>query len=238
MPMPLKLFFVSHTHWDREWYLPFNQFRIYLVGTLDLLLDLLRRNPEYKYFMLDGQTIVLEDYLEVKPEKAEELKRFIREGRVLVGPWYVQPDEFLVSGEALVRNLLLGHQIAAKFGKVMKIGYLPDSFGHCAQMPQILNGFGIDSAVFARGIGNEPVKTEFRWKALDDSEVLVVHLRQTYCNAGYLSKEIGKELERLKTIIKELNPHCSTRNLLLMDGCDHLPPRVELLKLIQEINKN
>jgi mannosylglycerate hydrolase len=240
MPLnpPLKLHFVSHTHWDREWYFPFNQFRVFLVGTVDLLLDLLRRNSDYKYFMLDGQTIVLEDYLEVKPEKVEALKRFIREGRILVGPWYVQPDEFLLSGEALVRNLLLGHKLASKFGKVMRVGYLPDSFGQCAQMPQILNGFGIDSAVFARGIANEPVKTEFRWKALDGSEVLAVHLRQTYCNAGYLPKKIGKALECLNITIKELNPHCSTRNLLLMDGCDHLPPRAELPKLIESINKN
>jgi mannosylglycerate hydrolase len=154
--MPPTYHLVSHTHWDREWYLSFEQFRAMLVRMVDELLDLLARDPEYKCFTLDGQTIVLEDYLEIKPERAEEIRRLVAEGRLLIGPWYILPDEFLVSGEATIRNLLFGRRLAQQFGGGMKVGYIPDSFGHVAMMPAILNGFDIDNAVLYRGFGGEP----------------------------------------------------------------------------------
>ena len=116
----LNIHVISHTHWDREWYLTHEQFRFRLVALVDRLLDLLDADPDYKHFHLDGQTIVLEDYLEVRPDQRERLRRRIGSGRLLVGPWYVMPDMFLVSGEALVRNLALGHRIAESFGGVMR----------------------------------------------------------------------------------------------------------------------
>jgi alpha-mannosidase len=122
----LTIHLVSHTHWDREWYLTHEQFRFRLVALVDRLLDLLDANPDYKHFHLDGQTIVLEDYLEIRPEQEPRLRKAIEEGRILIGPWYVMPDEFLVSGEALVRNLLRGHRISREFGTPMPVGYLPD----------------------------------------------------------------------------------------------------------------
>ncbi|MEO6889444.1 MAG: hypothetical protein ABI324_10700, partial [Ktedonobacteraceae bacterium] len=108
MSEQLNIILVPHTHWDREWYLTFQQFRIRLVRTIDKLLDILDHEPGFSYFMLDGQTIVLDDYLEVEPEQEERLKKYTRAGRILVGPWYLQPDEFLVSGESLIRNLQIG----------------------------------------------------------------------------------------------------------------------------------
>src|SRR5512140_1403397 len=135
---------VSHSHWDREWYKSFEQFRSMLVNMVDDLLDLLARDPAYVCFTLDGQTIVLDDYLAVRPEREPELRRLVREGRLMIGPWYVLPDEFLVSGEATVRNLLTGTHRARDFGAEMKVGYIPDSFGHIAMMPAVLRGFGID----------------------------------------------------------------------------------------------
>src|SRR5436305_6460585 len=137
---------ISHTHWDREWYLTREQFRLRLVDLIDGLLDLLDRDSQYLHYHLDGQTIVLEDYLEIRPGEIDRLKRSIAAGRVLAGPWYVMPDEFLVSGEALVRNLCIGHRLAQSFGGSMPVGYLPDLFGHVAQMPQILRQFGLDNA--------------------------------------------------------------------------------------------
>ena len=116
------LLVVPHTHWDREWYLTFQQFRMRLVRTVDKVLDLLEADPRFTYFTLDGQTIVLEDYLEVRPENAERLRRLAREGRLLIGPWYLQPDEFLVGGESLVRNLLVGRRMAEAYGGAMPIG--------------------------------------------------------------------------------------------------------------------
>src|SRR3972149_1978036 len=125
-PPPRKLIVVSHTHWDREWYFVFEAFRTRLVGMVDQLLDLLERDPGYRFFMLDGQTVVLEDYLEVRPDRRADIERHVRSGRMLIGPWYILPDEFLVGGESLVRNLMRGMRIAREFGGPMMIGYPPD----------------------------------------------------------------------------------------------------------------
>jgi len=139
----LHILIVPHTHWDREWYQTFQQFRFRLVQTIDKLLQLLEHDATYQHFMLDGQTIVLDDYLEIRPDQEELLKQYIQNGRIVVGPWYLQPDEFLVSGESLIRNLQIGLQRAHDFGEPMRIGYVPDCFGHIAQLPQILQGVGI-----------------------------------------------------------------------------------------------
>ena len=122
MAEQLNILIVPHTHWDREWYQTFQQFRIRLVRTIDKLLAILDADDRFVSFMLDGQTIVLDDYLEIEPEQEERLKRFISAGRILVGPWYLQPDEFLVSGEALIRNLQVGIQRAEEFGGSMRAG--------------------------------------------------------------------------------------------------------------------
>lgn len=168
----MKLFYINSTHWDREWYVPFQHFRYNLVETLNGLIDILETDPEYKIFTLDGQTIVLEDYAEIEPEKAEKLKGFIREGRIVVGPWYVMPDEFLVSGESLIKNLSVGHKIAEKWGgKPLKYGYANDIFGHIAQLPQIFKGFGIEGAYIGRGLGNTEFN-HFVWSSPDGTECL------------------------------------------------------------------
>ena len=111
-PSPRKAFLVSHTHWDREWYLTFNRFRVNLVEVVDRVLDALDHDPEFRHFVLDGQSAVLEDYLEAAPDQRDRVDRLVREGRLAVGPWYILPDEFLVSGEATVRNLMFGRKTA------------------------------------------------------------------------------------------------------------------------------
>ncbi|MCK4961620.1 MAG: hypothetical protein KAS19_03995, partial [Anaerolineales bacterium] len=178
------LHIVPHTHWDREWYLPFQSFRIKLVHLIDMLLDILDHDPAFTHFTLDGQTIILEDYLEIRPERESDLIRHIRSGRLLIGPWYILPDEFLVSPEATVRNLLQGGSLCDRFGARMDIGYLPDPFGHIGQMPQILLGFGIEMAAFRRGLADEPC--ELWWQAPDGSRVLTAYLRDGYDNAARL----------------------------------------------------
>ena len=143
---------VPHTHWDREWYEPFQSFRLRLVKMLDQLLPLLERDPSYARFLLDGQMAVVDDYLEVRPEAESRLRALAAAGRVSVGPWYILMDEFLVSGETIVRDLQLGLLRGAAFGGVMQVGYLPDMFGHIAQMPQILRQAGFEHAVVWRGV--------------------------------------------------------------------------------------
>jgi mannosylglycerate hydrolase len=129
---------ISHTHWDREWYLTFQEFRFKLIHLVDLLLDILKKNQNYKYFLLDGQAIILDDYLEIFPSRANEIIEYIKQGRINFGPWYISPDEFLINGEGHIRNLLEGDKISKISGGKMKIGYLPDTFGHIGQMHLIL----------------------------------------------------------------------------------------------------
>ena len=143
---------ISHTHWDREWYRTFQLFRLKLVHLVDGLLKLLDDDPEFKYFMLDGQTIVLDDYLAMRPEKEDILRKHIQRGRIIIGPWHILPDTFLVGPEAHIRNLLEGDRTAGRFERKMMIGYLPDPFGHPGQIPQILKGFGIETACLWRGL--------------------------------------------------------------------------------------
>ncbi|MBD3185241.1 hypothetical protein GF325_00320, partial [Candidatus Bathyarchaeota archaeon] len=170
---------VAHTHWDREWYLAFEEYRFQLVSLIDKLVNILERDHRFNNFMLDGQTIVLEDYLEVKPSMEIKMRKLVASKKISVGPFYILPDEFLQGPEAHVRNLLLGDKIAGKFGHCMKVGYLPDPFGHIAQLPQILDGFNIDTVVFMRGMGEQIdyLDGEFKWLASDGkTSVLAINL--------------------------------------------------------------
>ena len=143
---------VPHTHWDREWYSPFPTFRLRLVDLLDELLPRMEQDVAFTHFQLDGQMAVVDDYLEMRPDEAGRIRALATDGRLSMGPWYVLPDEFLVSGETHVRNLQLGMARARDFGGAMQVGYLPDMFGHIAQMPQLLRLFGLDDAVVWRGV--------------------------------------------------------------------------------------
>src|SRR5690606_38050555 len=146
---------VPHVHWDREWYEPFEVMRFHLVRFLDELVDTLEAEPDLPAFLLDGQAVIVEDYLEVRRAQRDRLTALVRAGRLRPGPFYVQPDEFHVSGEGLVRNLLIGCRVSAELGWVMREGYLPDTFGHVHQLPQILRGFGISTFYAMRGFGQD-----------------------------------------------------------------------------------
>jgi alpha-mannosidase len=222
-----RLLLVPHTHWDREWYLTFQQFRMRLVRAVDKVLNTLESDPAFTYFMLDGQTIVLEDYLEIRPENRERLRALARAGRILVGPWYLQPDEFLVGGESLIRNLQTGMRMAEPYGGAMPIGYVPDTFGHIGQLPQILRGFGLDNAVYWRGVRPEVKPGPFRWRALDGSEVLVIWLCDDfgYSNAALLPLDTDALTFRLRQIAERMRIQGGYQTLLGMNGSDHLEPQ-------------
>jgi mannosylglycerate hydrolase len=231
--------FVSHSHWDREWYKSFEQFRFMLVNMIDDLLSLLGSNPGYQCFTLDGQTVILEDYLQVRPEKEEKLRSLVREGRLVIGPWYVLPDEFLVSAEATVRNLLTGIEVARRFGNEMRIGYIPDSFGHIAMVPAILRGFGMDTALIYRGFGGEPGqdKSEYWWSSPDGSKVLMIHLFSNgYSTANFSQDSDQEAMSRCGGIFKEVDQRATTSHRLVMNGGDHhwpdpaLPERLDLFR--------
>ncbi len=234
-PQTHTLHVVSHTHWDREWYRTYQQFRFRLVHLVAELVDLMERDPAYRYFLLDGQTVVLEDGVDIRPDLEGRLRRLIQEGRLFIGPWFVLPDEFLVSPEALVRNLLLGDRIARAWGAKMTIGYVPDTFGHISQLPQLLRGFGIDTAVIWRGVGEAP--TEFRWAAPDGSEVLVCYLRDSYSNAAHLPADEAGFAAALAGERDRLAPYAATSHFLLMQGTDHMFPRADLPRLLEAADR-
>jgi alpha-mannosidase len=223
---------ISHTHWDREWYLTFQQFRYKLINLMNMLLDILDKNPNYLYFLLDGQAIILEDYLEICPDREKELIRHISQGRILIGPWYVSPDEFLITGETHIRNLLEGDRICSKYGSKMRIGYLPDTFGHISQMPQILQGFGINEACAWRGLDDQPC--ELLWEAPDSSRVLLSFLRESYSNAANLSTaDPEKFIKDIQDLSAPLAENSLTDQILLMNGTDHMEPSSELSTVIE-----
>jgi hypothetical protein len=153
--------------------------RLLLVEFMDNLLELLEDDPKFESFLLDSQTIAIEDYLTLRPEREEQIKKFVRADRLIIGPWYNLPEEFIVNGESLVRNLVIGHRSASYYGKVSKIGYTPFSYGQTSQMPQIYQGFDIDTIIFYRGINTK--KAEFILEGPDGSQLLG-------CRFGALSR--------------------------------------------------
>jgi alpha-mannosidase len=223
---PFHVTIVSHTHWDREWYQPFQVFRFHLVELIDCLLDLLDSDPAYYSFLLDGQTILLEDYLAIRPEREPDLRRHVAHGRLMIGPWYILPDEFLVSPEATVRNLMLGAKVCARFGTRMPVGYTPDPFGHISQLPQILAGCGIEAAALQRGLSDEP--TELWWEAPDGTRLLTIYFRTGYGNLAWAPTTPDAFTHAVERQIDQLAPHAHTPFLLLMNGTDHMLPQPEL----------
>jgi alpha-mannosidase len=235
-PSDLRFLVVPHTHWDREWYLPFEQFRLRLGAVVDGVLETLERDPSFTTFTLDGQAVVLEDYLDVRPENEERLRALLAAGRLEVGPSYVLPDEILVGGEPLVRNLLLGRRVCRRFGvEPSGAGYLPDSFGHPAQLPQILAGFGIRIFLFSRGLGDEidDVGVTFRWRA-GPAEVVACQLHPHYDNFARLTWYHDAE-QRVQAIVEqfgELVRRAGDDEIVLANGSDHLPIEPELPEIL------
>src|SRR3954468_4639455 len=201
---PRSVAIVPHTHWDREWYEPFQVFRVRLVHLLDELLPMLDHDLSYARFLLDGQTVVLDDYLEIRPEQAETITRLVASGRVSIGPWKCLMDEFMVSGETIVRNLQAGMLRASELGGAMQVGYLPDMFGHIAQMPQILRQAGIERAVVWRGVPAAVDRTGFWWIAPDGSSVRAEYLLGGYGNGAAVPDDAKELVQRVRAFEDEL----------------------------------
>lgn len=243
--------FISHTHWDREWYMPFEAHRFKLVEFFDRLLETLDTDPSFKSFHLDGQAIVIEDYLEVRPQMREKIEKYIADGRLVVGPWYILQDEYLVDGESNVRNMLVGRQVSAQYGKVSDIGYFPDAFGNIGQAPQILRGFDIDCVAFGRGVserhgdrldtGEEnygKARSEIRWRSPDGSEVNGAVFLRWYSNGNEIPSDPEKAAESIKERAASIEKCATTPHLLLMNGCDHQPVQTDIGQIIEKLNGN
>lgn len=247
--MKKNIHIISHSHWDREWYMPFEYHRARLIDLIDVCMNMLETDADFKSFHLDGHTVPLEDYLEIKPQNEEKLKKFVKDGKIKVGPWYVLQDEFFTSSEANIRNLLVGMKIAKDFGKVNMIGYFPDSFGNAGQMPQILKQAGMKAIVFGRGVKPTGVSntiadfadyqsqySEMYWKSPDGSSLPAVLFANWYNNGQEILADGNKEYwdERLKNVLK----YASTDELLFMNGSDHMPVQPDLPEAIRASRKN
>jgi len=233
-----QVFVVPHTHWDREWYWSLAGFRSRLVDLMD---DVIRRlqNPRLpdglEVFWMDGQVVPLLDYLETKLENEEILQRLVSENRLRIGPWFVQADEHLVDGEGCVRNLLLGRFYGSRFGPIQNVGYVPDQFGHTAQMPQILAKAGIDNAVFWRGLPLPREGNLLLWQAPDGSRVRVLLLQNGYSNAADLPTDLEQAVEKLAEVAAKEAPLAPQGNCLLMAGVDHALPASNLKEAAERL---
>lgn len=244
MKQPRTLHYVLSTHWDREWYLPIQGFRRRLVRLFDLLLDRIGDGTLAGPFSGDGQAILIEDYLEIRPERETELRRRIEEGSLVFGPWYVLPDEFLVSGESLVRNLRFGRETVRTFGgRPSDAGFLCDMFGHNSQMPQILAGFGIKGALVWRGVDAQ-VGGRFLWQGADGTTLPAYRFgRNGYCDYTYKVRQSNQpaavfDAERAERALsgvfaEELERTAPDGPALVFDGGDHLFPDFEHYALIR-----
>ena len=247
--MKKTLHVIPHSHWDREWYLPFEKHRVRLVELFDRLIEVMEQNEDYTYYHMDGQYVVIDDYLEIRPQMRDRLLALVRANRIQVGPWYILQDEYLTSGEANVRNMLYGIKLCREIGAApVETGYFPDAFGNISQAPQIVRGFGFDNAVFGRGINdvgsdNKIVKengittSELLWRAPDGSEVMGVLFANWYHNAMELPSDPAALKERIAAIAASTSRFAQTDHLLGMNGCDHQPIQTDLHKVIALANE-
>ena len=227
-----RAFVIPHTHWDREWYERFEGYRARLVPMVSKLLDILERDPEFRSFTFDGQTIAIQDYLEKRPEDRPRVEALVRAERLFIGPWHVLADLLLVSGESIIRNLQEGLRSAGELGRSSRVAYVADPFGHPAQLPQVLRGFGYDTYVFARGMGEEgeALGSEFWWEAPSGDRVRAAHLVDHYGNALPLVGPTDEDPDALRRrvraksarILDRLTPYANGDALLLMVGDDHV----------------
>jgi mannosylglycerate hydrolase len=244
----LTMYYFASTHWDREWYESFQGFRFRLVNVVKEIVDVLERDDRYAVFHMDGQTIVLEDVLEVVPELRQRLERLIQQGRLLIGPWYVMPDEYLLSGESLIRNLVKGHRVSKEWGvEAWKYGYICDIFGHIAQMPQIFNGFGIRHAMLGRGTNEHTLPAHFRWQSPDDSELTTFKLPDqqgygAFCKTVHWRiQEEGLDEAAADALIREHIEAERARSpvpvVVVMDGMDHEPIHPETPDYVERMRR-
>lgn len=225
--------YVSSTHWDREWYDTFQGFRMRLVSLLDEVFDVMETRPAFRSFVMDGQVVPVYDYLEIRPEMRDTVARFLADGRLKIGPWYVLPDEWLVSGESLIRNLKEGMRCAVELGaEPSRAGFLCDMFGHTGQMPQILVQAGVKGALIWRGLNEKEHGGLLNWKAPDGTVIPSYRFGKIgYCSYAIAVRDSrnpdsrfnpGEAAERLVAFTLEQSRRTPRGPILLFDGGDHL----------------
>jgi alpha-mannosidase len=243
-----RVHYVLSTHWDREWYQTFQNYRYRLVQLMDRILEGWQDGRLQGPFQTDGQTIIIEDYLEVRPEKRAEIEALAKSGKLVMGPWYVMPDEFLVSGESLVRNLRMGRTMARQVGgRPSNAGFICDIFGHNSQMPQIFSGFGIQAGFLWRGT-NQIEQRLFRWRSADGTELACYRFGHVgYCDYAFKVRHgdqpyrVFNEPEAVQDLWKFIEQEADATKsdaILVFDGGDHLEWNPNHYAVFQQQSKN
>lgn len=237
--MAKQVHIVPHMHWDREWYFSADESKYLLLNNMDEIFEMLETREDYPCYILDGQTAVLEDYFAYKPENRERLKKLVQQGKLRIGPWYTQTDAMVVGAESITRNLLYGHKDCKSLGPVMKIGYLPDSFGQSAQMPMILNGFNITRSIFWRGTSERmgTDQTEFYHKSDNGSRVLCQLLPLGYAIGKYLPVEVEALKERMSKYMPVLDKGATGDHILVPNGHDQMPIQKNIFEVMDSLKK-
>lgn len=234
-----RVHITPHMHWDREWYFTTEESRVLLVNNMEEILQRLEQDADYKFYVLDGQTAILEDYFSVCPHNRERVKALVQAGKLIVGPWYTQTDTMMVSAESIVRNLMYGMRDCLSLGEPMKIGYLPDSFSMSSQLPHIFNGFGITRAMFWRGCSERhgTDKTEFLWQSNDGSEVTTQVLPLGYAIGKYLPSDEAGLRDRLDKYFPVLEQASITKDILLPNGHDQMPLQQNIFAVMDKLRE-
>lgn len=248
--MKKKVYIISHSHWDREWYMPYEQHHMRLITLIDDLLEQFEINPDFNSFHLDGQTISLDDYLEVRPNKREALQKAITEGKLKIGPFYILQDDFLTSSESNTRNMLVGLEESKKWGAPVKLGYFPDTFGNMGQAPQMMLEGGLDVTAYGRGvkptgfnnvvINDEKYTSQYSemwWEGSDKSKVLGILFANWYSNGNEIPAEKEAAIKFWDTKLADAEQFASTDHLLMMNGCDHQPLQKDVTDAIKLANE-
>ncbi len=228
---------VPHMHWDREWYFTTEESRILLINNMEEIMDRLENDPNYPYYVLDGQTAILEDYFDVKPEAYDRVKKLVQQGRLIIGPWYTQTDEMVVGGESIARNLLYGIKDCKQLGDPMMIGYLPDSFGQSEKLPEILNGFNINRAIFWRGASERhgSTKNNFYWEGNTNGKVLTHLMPLGYAIGKYLPLEKDALEKRMSKYMPVLERGAVNDAILLPNGHDQMPIQQNIFDVMKQL---
>lgn len=228
---------IMHTHWDREWYFTKDETQVLLRNHLQEVIEYLEENKDIIY-ILDGQSVMLDDFLEFAPKWELRLKRVIENKQLRIGPWYTQTDLLIVHGESIIRNLYYGMTTAMKYGEPMKVGYAPDTFGHSSQMPQIYKQFGIDSTFFWRGFSElKADKSDFIWEGVDGSRIYGINLATGYQGAKYLESSFEDLKVRMEKLMKVLDNYSATEARLIMNGHDQMPIQKDIPLIIEYLKK-
>ncbi len=225
---------IPHTHWDREWFLPRAAVHARLVPMFDELMDRLHADAALRTFLLDGQTVLVEDYLRARPDRESDVRALVKTGRLQVGPWYVLADELIPSGESLIRNLLLGAADAERLGGRLDVLYSPDAFGHPAVLPTLAREFGLKYGVLWRGLGGEPgqEKDFFRWRGPDGRDILLWHLPPDGYEIGAALPGAGARLPDIWTQVRaSLVQRAAGKHVPVFIGADHHAPHPTLARV-------